>query len=106
MQLSSTVLEMIDSPALSIRDAHKIFNVKFNVEYSSILRTTDVPKPLNTFISPGKQKELEALGKRNSKIKIFLLLRKSFSHLLFENILFLSLSLCPFFFLSFIFIYF
>lgn len=30
-------------PALSFRDAQTIFNVKFNVEYASILRTTPVP---------------------------------------------------------------
>lgn len=93
-RLSSAVLEMIDSPALSFRDAQKIFNVKFNVEYVSILRTTPVPKPLNAIINPGKQKEPEALGKRNSKRRLFLPLRKSLSCLQPENALFVSLSVC------------
>lgn len=83
MQLSSAVLEMIDSPALSFRDAQKICNVKLDVEYASILRTAPVPKPLITIISPRKQKETEALGKRNSK-RLFLLLRKSLSSAVWE----------------------
>lgn len=80
--------------ALSFRDAQTIFNVKFNVECACILRTTPVPKSLNTTISPRKQKEPETLGKIKSKRLIFLLFRKSLCCLGFENIVFVSLFYC------------
>lgn len=54
MQLSSVVLEMTDSPALSFRDARKIHNVKFDVEHASILRTTPVPKTFEYYYQSQK----------------------------------------------------
>lgn len=58
-------------PALSFRDAQTIFNVKFNVECASILRTTPVPKSFEYYYQPQKTEGARSTWQDKVQMKTF-----------------------------------